>query len=471
MSGENTIEPAIDILPFDEMQWEILLAHLKEKSVIPIVGEEMVMVTDPESGERTTLSAWLAKKIFEKFNLEPDEFADGRAGLTVNDVVCAHVKSGGMTVQIYPLIKNLLEGVTFEIPECLRLLAEITDFGLYVTTTFDDLLIRAVNDARYGGKQKVEILSYAPSKVKDLPCHVENLQHAVVYHLLGQVSALPTYAISEEDILEWVTSLQSDTYSPERLASDLQNSHLLMLGCGFSDWLLRFFLRTIKRNRLSITREVSEFLADDRIRNEPNLVVFLHTMSQNTQICNHEGSTEAFVKELHRRWKAQSTEQGKGGAEVGEAEFVPAAELKDGGVFVSYSRHDLRAAKRVCASLHQAGVPVWFDMEQLESGNRFEHTIQNFITRKCRFFLPVISEDGCLRRREAYFRREWKAARRRVARMDDSMVFIKPVIIDETTLDDQRLPIEFTETSIERAPDGNLSEKFVAELRSHYQKD
>jgi hypothetical protein len=66
-----------------------------------------------------------------------------------------------------------------------------------VTTTFDPLLEQAVNAERYGGQPSSEVIAYAPNRVADLPAERSQLQRTVVYHLLGRLSASPTYVVSD----------------------------------------------------------------------------------------------------------------------------------------------------------------------------------------------------------------------------------------------------------------------------------
>lgn len=61
-------------------------------------------------------------------------------------------------------------------------LAAITNFDLFVSTTFDPLLENALNMERSGGAPSTDVLSYAPNRVADLPTEREHLQRPVVYH-------------------------------------------------------------------------------------------------------------------------------------------------------------------------------------------------------------------------------------------------------------------------------------------------
>ena len=112
----------------------------------------------------------------------------------------------------------------------LRQLAQITDFDLFVTTTFDPLLEQAVNLERFGGQPHTDVISYAPNRVSDLPAERGQLQRPVVYHMLGKLSASPTYVVSDEDMLEFICALQSEHLTPEKLFHELEHNHLLLIG-------------------------------------------------------------------------------------------------------------------------------------------------------------------------------------------------------------------------------------------------
>src|SRR5437773_1710615 len=132
--------PVSPVAVFDDDAWEDLLNYIEEKRVIPIVGPELCVVQTDAGPEN--LYTWLARAL--------------------------------------------------------------ADFDLYLTTTFDSLLEDALNAARFGGVRSTDVAAYTPSKLVDLPATREKLQRPLVYHLMGRLSASPTYVISDEDVLECV---------------------------------------------------------------------------------------------------------------------------------------------------------------------------------------------------------------------------------------------------------------------------
>ena len=441
---------------FDDDAWEDLLNYIEEKRVIPIVGPELLRV-ETETGPRL-LYDWLAEKLALRLNVAASALP---APFTLNDVVCQFLASRGRREEAYTRLRSILRETNFGVPPALRQLAQITDFNLFVTTTFDPLLEQAINAERFGGAPTAEVITYAPNRVADLTTERENLQRPVVYHLLGRLSASPTYVISDEDTLEFICALQSEHLAPEKLFHELEHNHLLLLGGNFSNWLARFFLRMAKRRRLSDPREVGEVLADDTSSRDVRLVSFLQQVSARTRMFD---GAEKFVAELHRRWMRR---RGQGAVTVPsfavQRFLPPAREMPDRAVFISYAREDLAAVQRLKAALDAAGVATWFDMERLESGDDYDRKIRQNISR-CAFFVPVISATT-QRRHEAYFRREWSYATDRARNIAEGAVFILPVCIDATTEADALVPEKFKALHFTRMPGGEPPPEFARRLQ------
>ncbi|MBM3854791.1 MAG: toll/interleukin-1 receptor domain-containing protein, partial [Verrucomicrobia bacterium] len=421
---------------FDDDAWEDLLNYIEEKRVIPIVGPELLRV-ETESGGRL-LYDWLAEKLAARLGV------DARAlpqPCTLNDVVCWFLSARGRREEAYTRLRTILRETNFAVPPALRQLAQITDFDLFVTTTFDPLLEQAINAERFAGAASTEVIAYSPNRVADLPVERERQQRPVVYHLLGRLSASPTYVISDEDTLEFVCALQSEHLTPEKLFHELEHNHLLLIGSNFSNWLARLFLRMAKRRRLSDPRDVGEVVADSHSAQDQRLMAFLQQVSVRTRVF---GGAERFVAELHERWRRR-----RGGGAPADAALTaqpqrflpPQREMPEHAVFISYAREDLGAVQRLKAGLDAAGVTTWFDMERLESGDDYDRKIRQNIGR-CSFFVPVVSATT-QRRLEAYFRREWSYAVDRARNIAEGAVFILPVCIDGTTEAEALVPDRF----------------------------
>ncbi len=450
--------PALTV-PFDDDAWEDLLNFIEEKRVIPVLGPELLTVETDEGPKN--LYYWLAGKLAARLGINAASLPPTP---TLNDVVVQFLGRRGRREDAYTRVRTILREVNFAPPLALRQLAEITDFDLYVTTSFDSLLEDALNVVRFGGLRTTDVLAYAPNKVTDLACERSQLVRPLVYHLMGRLSASPTYVISDEDTLEFVCALQSEHYCPEKLFSELEHSHLLLLGGGFSDWLTRLFLRLAKRRRLSDPRDVGEVFADNHILGEPDLVYFLQQVSSRTRLFG--AGAEVFIAELHRRWMARrrATAAPFPSGGTNPVRFLPPnREMPDQAIFISYAREDLSAAQRLKAGLDAAGLVTWFDMEQLAGGDDFERKIRNNINR-CSFFIPVISATT-QRRVEGWFRREWSQGVDRTLAMAEGANFILPVCIDETPESGALVPEKFLKNHWTRLPGGEPTPEFARRLQ------
>ena len=440
---------------FDEDAWDDLLNYIEERRVIPIVGPDLLRV-ETDRGPRL-LYDWLAERLAARLSVDPALLPEP---LTLNDVVCSYLGQRGRREEAYTRLRSIMREVQFTAPPALRQLAAITDFELYITTTFDPLLEQAINAERFGGQPHAEVLAYAPNRVSDLPAERSQLQRVVVYHLLGKLSASPTYVISDEDMLEFICALQSEHLTPEKLFHELEHSHLLLIGSDFSNWLARLFLRMAKRKRLSDPRDVGEILADDHTAKDGRLVAFLQQVSVRTRV--YAGAA-AFVDELHRRWQQRQAPAGLAAAHAPQRFLPPSREMPENAVFVSYAREDLPAVQRLKAAMDAAGLVTWFDLDRLEGGDDYDHKIRSNIAR-CSFFIPVISATS-QRRMEGYFRREWSYAVDRTRNMAEGAVFILPVCIDDTSESEALVPDRFRALHFTRAPNGEPAPDFLRRMQ------
>lgn len=445
--------PAALTSTLDEDAWDDLLSYIEDRRVIPIVGPELLLVAT-DRGPRLLLE-WVAEKLAGRLNVNVAELPQP---YTLNDVVCWFLAARGRREEAYVRLRGILKDANIEPPLALRRLAAITDFDLFISTTFDSLLESAINLERFGGAPSTDVLSYAPNRIADLPSERDQLQRPVVYHLFGKLAASPTYVISDEDLLEFICALQNEHLAPERLFHELEHSHLLFIGSNFTNWLARLFLRMAKRQRLSDPRDVGEVLADDHSSSDDRLMSFLQQVSVRTRIYT---GADRFVEELHARWQARR--KPSVAVAPAPARFLPPArEMPDNAVFISYAREDLPAVQQIKAGLEAAGITTWFDIDRLEVGDDYDRKIQRNIAR-CSYFIPVVSATT-QRRLEGYFRREWSYAMDRVRNMADGALFILPVTIDATAAADALVPDKFRALHFTQLPGGQVPPEFASRL-------
>jgi TolB-like protein len=128
-------------------------------------------------------------------------------------------------------------------------------------------------------------------------------------------------------------------------------------------------------------------------------------------------------------------------------------------VFLSYASQDAEAVQQLCNALRAAGVEVWFDQSELRGGDAWDALIRRQI-KGCYLFVPIISANT-QSREEGYFRREWNLAVARTLDMAEGRAFLLPIIIDDTSDSQARVPEKFREVQWTRLPAGANTDAFV----------
>lgn len=124
-------------------------------------------------------------------------------------------------------------------------------------------------------------------------------------------------------------------------------------------------------------------------------------------------------------------------------------------VFLSYASADRAAARALRDTLTAAGLDVWLDEEELAGGEAWDTKIRNQI-RACTYFMPIISATTETRR-EGGFRREWRLAVERTLDLADDVMFLVPVVIDDTRDKGARVPEKFFTVQWLRVPGGEAT--------------
>ena len=454
----------IRVVDGTESLWAQLLGYIDEGLVVPVVGPGLVTVREAE-GE-TPYYTQLALRVAERAGVSPDNLP---VGSELNEVACRFFAKGGRTGDFYSQVFMVAREAQPPIAPALLQLAEITPFRLFVTTTFDSMLERALNQVR--GSGAAQVLSYSLTKVQDLKGALEDSDRTIIYHLFGKLAAIPDFALTHEDLLEFIYSLQSETRHPRNLYKELEDRSLLILGSRFSDWLARFFLRAPRTNRLSAGSKLPSFIADLEIAGDNNLILFLNNFSRDTRVFSAIEPAQ-FVAEMHRRWRELHPETEPVGVKTREEVRKSAADREGPFVFLSYASEDRAAARRMFQALANARVDAFFDREDLAGGDNWDPKLADKI-RNCSLFIPIVSQNTLVGGARV-FRSEWVQAielfRQSPAWYSPNDVFIVPVAIDETREDHARIPPEFRKTQWMRLPGGEPTPEFVERVKQLHRR-
>jgi hypothetical protein len=469
--------------------WDDLLLDIRKGVVIPVIGRELLTVE--RDGSLVNLEDELAEDFARQYlpdgaGAPSDQRRTGRSSLAMAAAryrsTCTYRDNPD---DVYPAIRQLLKSAyESPIPPPLETLAKITDFKMFVTTTSDRWLQKAL--ARHDRQTVLRAfaLNGACPEDRDLPFACNDFDPrdwpaTFVYHLLG-VEGPRDFAVTEEDMLEFMHQLQEPHRAPTVLLDMLNKSKLLLIGCGLPDWLTRFLVRIAKRKRLTAPGE--EYLVvGGTAGNDKGLKYFLDLFTHPLTIWEDGGSID-FIDELYARWAASEGARAAASPPLdldaflhyGSASASPAAtnggpsdpagaattstalqpsarghpsssrrRKRGRGIFLSYASEDRPEVEKLNAALEAEGLEVWFDQDELESGQKYDDEIREIIGQ-CDAFVPVLSQHVLPDRNpDRYFRSEWSWAvdraelmRRRnsgVAPEIQSAPLIHPISVDGTS--------------------------------------
>jgi hypothetical protein len=248
------------------------------------------------------------------------------------------------------------------------------------------------------GNRNVKVLSFCNDPKRDTKVGIgdigspEDMNNPTIYYMFGKVpGAERSFVLTDDDMLRFCRSWMSESQRPRNLCYQLKDKYLLMLGCGYSDWLFRFIWFCMDKN--AETKTMGLMAADEKTTK--SLVEYLRRID--TFLPANKKPIE-IVSEIERRLKEYNDNQ----------RFNhPPRELQ---VFISYSRSDSEIAKELYNFLTDNGLNVWYDRNNLFGGTIFMDEIDTAIENS-KVFIPIITHNIDREAMDFHvYRSEWKKA-------------------------------------------------------------
>jgi hypothetical protein len=424
----------------EEDFWDDLLAHVRQRELIAITGPDLNSVT--VDGAQRTLTEIIAGRLVERYS----DISPSR--MTMGEAVAAFIREHGRerAARLYRIVNDIIAEVEDQPCAPLRTLVAITDLTLFVSTTPDRMLAKAINDVRFDGRQLARELTFSPNQptsvqARNMLAPVES--DSTVVRLFGHATSTPQFALHDEDLLEWLHALLSDSGSlPDWIAFALKHQPLLFIGCEIPDWLGLFLLRLASSTRVWTEEKQFFFVASPKTE-QPWLTSFSSTYCRENRVQELWMEPSEFVAELHSRWQAHAKVV-TGGARPVTSETI----------FISYVREDIDQARRLHKAITELGGDAWLDERRLLPGNAWNADISETIG-KARLFIAVVSANT-EQREEGYYVREWRLALDRAKEITRPR-FIIPVVVDDRPMEPERHPqalSEFHPLHFGHAPSG-----------------
>jgi hypothetical protein len=235
-----------------------------------------------------------------------------------------------------------------------------------------------------------------------------------------------SFVLTDDDMLRFCRSWMSESHRPSNLCYQLKDKYLLMLGCGYSDWLFRFIWFCMDKN--AETKTMGLMAADERTTE--SLVEYLRRID--TFLPANKKPVE-IVNEIERRLKEYNEQKHN------EERFNRPPRTTQ--VFISYSRSDSVVAEKLYNFLTANGLNVWYDRNNLLGGSKFMDEIETAIENS-KVFIPIITRNIDLEAMDFHvYRSEWKKALELQANVGDRN-FIIPIHEKGFNFYDAQIPKE-----------------------------
>lgn len=410
----------------NNFNWTVLLDRIESRNIIPVIGCCLYLL-EQKGKDEVYLYHYLADKLSEELGIRPlpdsyHKFSKA-ALLYLREHDDDYLKLSTFLLNIMNREKIIASNPLFK-------LARIKAFNLFINTTYDALLLNTLNTVR---DHPIKERTYSLKRKKlsrlddDLFDSLERFETTLVYNIYGNLQENIDPAFTEKDMLETIVEFQGDMRAnpDNNLFQALGEKSLLFMGCGYEDWLFRFFVRTVSNEKFKYPKDplTFKFIEDDCLKDEKGnyneLAVFFENY-QSEIYCSREG--KEFVDILFEKLQERCPHQ-----------IIPVTEFPRT-AFISFEGTNRPTALRLASYLEEDGIKVWVDDSEFKPGQEIDETIIKAIN-KCPAFIPLISRESQKIQTDKgqlkYHCREWEIAYANMKSGEKSKTII-PVIIDES---------------------------------------
>ena len=441
----------------DLFNWKIFVNNLSRSSIVPIIGNDLSIIRLPKSilqplsnykqllasgieeGEllRVNLYKYLSYKLWDIFGNGEIDFpvnlnhviqklqGDKKYAISENDI--------NLTIRD-EITKITNDQILFD--PYIQLI-RLNGFDNFVSVNIDNFLERAFD---LDSIQVNKSFNFSiPFLATD---HNEKRDPAIpnIFNLMGSARG-SNFALSDEDSLEYIYLLQNgaDTIAKDMFDA-INKKNLLFIGSSFPDWCMRFFIRIISNERFKNNIK-TKYVACDSAIIQGELRNFLENYATKVipiGACDNSGENAGTTYKNSIEFINEMTVQ----CNLLKERIRNEAHYKET-VFISYSWSDKAFAERLRNEFERQGINVFFDDQELKTGDRYNQIIKKYL-KDSDFFLPLISENSISDPTKYVYSKEWNNA----IFLNDERNYIRPYIIDETKPVDQRIPEEIRNLKI-----------------------
>ncbi len=442
----------------NEFNWKSFFYSVNNNGIVPVIGNDLSIVKILKTDvPQIDISPRIMQSVIKdgdyvKMNLYDylalkvwDIFGSGAPPkkVTINYVVQRLEDLGVNENDIDIAIKTEVTKLTNDqiVMDPYKKLIQITGFDTILAVNIDNFLERAFEAE--GMHVNAPINYSIPMSAIDQSVKPDKALVSI-YNLMGNVAG-NNFATNEEQALEYLFMLQNGAEtSAKPLFDAIKGKSILLLGCSFPNWFMRFFIRTISRERFKASSK-SKYVASDKTTQDDDLYSFLeNNKTQVIRIGKSDSDDEEhrsynnsieFIDEMYDNWSKSNIAEKRN-----EVKFK---EL----VFLSYSWSDKTIVEKIKNEFERNGVKVFFDDDKLRNGDKFADVIKKYV-KDCDLFVPLISDNAIKDPKRYVYDIEWRNAIF-LAEWNERN-FIRPYIIDDTEPTDDRIPAEIRQRDIDK---------------------
>ncbi|MGD2090835.1 MAG: toll/interleukin-1 receptor domain-containing protein [Candidatus Aminicenantes bacterium] len=349
-----------------QLDWEDLLSRIKNNNVIPVIGRQLYRVDIDSDGKKNFplyeyLADVVSKGKHHKFPMACQKFIS---------------ENNDSRRKLSDFLKKQLQDICLTEENPLYKLARIKSFDLFVNTTCDNFLLKALKKVRTSSPHTF----FYTTKQKYIDPKMPVINDSLIFHIFGNLMVKENLyiAYTEGFMVDTIMSFfKNIEKSPNlRLIQRMVDSALLFLGCEYDDWLLQYLMCLLSCN--SYKNENFKLIMGDNFNNPSNdlfqqLIQFL--IKQNV-VEFYPVKDDNFVDLLFDEIQTE---------EIIQPEDFP------GKVFLSFEGRDRPVAQELTGVMQDAGIGVWLDEFNLELGKPVKEEIVDAIN-KCTVFIPLTSK-------------------------------------------------------------------------------
>lgn len=296
---------------WNESDWKRLLLAIEQKRCTPFLGAGASRPVLPSGAE---LAEFLAAEL-------DYPFAERRDLARVAQYGAIHADS----LYVKGLVQQRFEACgapDFDAPGEPHALVADLELPVYITTNYDDFLVRALRRRTAGRELERRLCPWHRSELLGIelepPIAQPTAARPLVFHLHGHFGELDSLVLTEDDYLDFLVrltdnearaELPSEMLIPPRVREAFRNSTLLFLGYGLGDTNFRVLFRAFANylHKAEGPRHVAVQLRRDPPRNEAEErelaahVRYLQRSFEALKVRIYWGSCAEFALELRER--------------------------------------------------------------------------------------------------------------------------------------------------------------------------